>query len=1362
MSSRAYQLEMLDQSLQRNVIVAMDTGSGKTQVAVLRIKAELETCPPNKLVWFLAPTVSLCEQQCEVIRLQNSAASIKVLTGNQGIDSWSQSTWLTVLDGTRIVVSTYQVLLDALTHAFVSMEMLALLVIDEAHNCVKNSPPSGIMKKFYHPTKESKRAVPAILGLTASPIMRSNLEGIEVLETILDASCITPTLHRDELLRCVNKPKLSYSEYEPVDFPEHTAIMKSLREVYQSIDIKTDPTILRLLADRSERGLRDFRKAAFKYDTYVQNQMKGLWGRSKEILRELGPWAVDHYISRAIGEFLDRTDLSGSEQVGRENEDKIWFAQALRNVSRNSSTIPPARVSDLSDKARLLIDVLLSVEDNVVGILFVKERATVTIVTDLLATNPAILKKYRIGTMVGTSTFSSRNKNVYEFNKSVGLSALQDFRSGKINLLVATSVLEEGIDVPACNLVVCFDKPGNLKSFIQRRGRARMKDSKLVLLLERSLKGPPEWESLEEQMKRQYQLDKEEQRRLKDLEDEEDDDSLCFVVDSTGARLDLDSAKQHLEHFCRVLSQGEFVDCRPDYIIRRVSNMDDSPVTAKVVLPSFLPPDLRHAQSARQWTSQKNATKDAAFHAYVALYKAGLINDNLLPIKDAPPEERVPTVTAAPPVNPWTKIARIWQSPEPNSQFVLPLTLHDGQNNCLGQYSIVVPVRISQPRSIRIYPEWGVEWKLTFGAGRMCSDSEAAKLPDHTSALLAFHFGYRWEVQDRSHVIKISSRENCGLSKDQIGSIPFDPEKHDIHMPYLVRDKMNCPFEYTGIIPSKPPKEEVQYPFFEYETAPKDVPYLTLRKTTRRADFLHRVHSDPREQLPSSKTYTWVLPMHWATVDSVPKRFVQFAMLIPSIIHELEVMMIATQLSETILKPVGLIDPQLVIEAISSRAASEPVDYERLEFLGDSILKFCVVVQASAKHLKWPEGYLSFFKDRHVSNSRLLNASVDIGLPQFVLSKIFTGQKWRPLYAEDNLDSQPPPRVLPSKMLADIVEALIGACYQSGGIPMALRCISLFLSDHEGGKTKWFNEKEGRAILFNHAVGDVELPPTLKPLEQLIGYSFRKKSLLIEAMTHGSYAADTRWRSFERLEFLGDAVLDYIIVTKVFNVRPELPHSQLHMIKTAMVNGDFLAFVGLEHGLKDTETIVNDDGSIETKDVTIPLWKFMRHALPAIGIEQAAMSKRFEALGGLIAETLKQGTHYPWALLARLRARKFYSDLFEALLGAVWVDSGSMETCEAVLSRFEILPYLDHILRDKVHVQHPKEELSKLAVNEKVHYAYEIIEGSGEREREYWCTVRVGDHVVAKVEGGVDKVEVMTKAAEQAVKFITETRMAVD
>lgn len=49
MEARAYQLEMFDLSLKQNVIVAMDTGSGKTQIALLRMRAELDTCAPHKV-----------------------------------------------------------------------------------------------------------------------------------------------------------------------------------------------------------------------------------------------------------------------------------------------------------------------------------------------------------------------------------------------------------------------------------------------------------------------------------------------------------------------------------------------------------------------------------------------------------------------------------------------------------------------------------------------------------------------------------------------------------------------------------------------------------------------------------------------------------------------------------------------------------------------------------------------------------------------------------------------------------------------------------------------------------------------------------------------------------------------------------------------------------------------------------------------------------------------------------------------------------------------------------------------------------------------------------------------------------------
>ena len=74
-----------------------------------------------------------------------------------------------------------------------------------------------------------------------------------------------------------------------------------------------------------------------------------------------------------------------------------------------------------------------------------------------------------------------------------------------------------------------------------------------------------------------------------------------------------------------------------------------------------------------------------------------------------------------------------------------------------------------------------------------------------------------------------------------------------------------------------------------------------------------------------------------------------------------------------------------IIEAISAPAAAERRDYNRLEFLGDSILKFCAVLQVLAWHPNWPEGYLHSEKKRLVSNSTLTKAALKVRLDHFIL-----------------------------------------------------------------------------------------------------------------------------------------------------------------------------------------------------------------------------------------------------------------------------------------------------------------------------------------------------------------------------------------
>lgn len=85
-----------------------------------------------QLIWFLAPTVALCFQQHEVLTSQMPAARTRILTGLDKVELWTeQAIWDAVLEDIQIVVSTHAVLADAMTHGFVKVSRLSLVIFDE-------------------------------------------------------------------------------------------------------------------------------------------------------------------------------------------------------------------------------------------------------------------------------------------------------------------------------------------------------------------------------------------------------------------------------------------------------------------------------------------------------------------------------------------------------------------------------------------------------------------------------------------------------------------------------------------------------------------------------------------------------------------------------------------------------------------------------------------------------------------------------------------------------------------------------------------------------------------------------------------------------------------------------------------------------------------------------------------------------------------------------------------------------------------------------------------------------------------------------------------------------------------------------
>lgn len=228
----------------------------------------------------------------------------------------------------------------------------------------------------------------------------------------------------------------------------------------------------------------------------------------------------------------------------------------------------------------------------------------------------------------------------------------------------------------------------------------------------------------------------------------------------------------------------------------------------------------------------------------------------------------------------------------------------------------------------------------------------------------------------------------------------------------------------------------------------------------------------------------------------------------------------------------------------------------------------------------------------------------------------------------------------------------------------------------------------------------------LSVLEMSLDLSFQNKALLKEALTHRSFLNEVSSWSVthnERLEYLGDAVLELVVSEHLFATFPEREEGDLTTIRAALVNTQSLSRVAREMGLDE--------------------WIFLSRG------EARDSGKAREAI-------LANG--------------------FEALLGAVYLDRG-YETAHAFVLKF-LLPALSSIMEEKRYID-PKSLLQETVQETmKLTPAYRVLSENGpDHQKRFFVGVFFGDTLAAQGEG-FSKQEAEVHAARAALEFLQKKK----
>jgi Fanconi anemia group M protein len=480
---REYQQKIFERAKNDHLMVVIPTGLGKTYIAARLGAYFLEKTTLKQKIVFLAPTRPLLTQHwtSHQTAVNLPATSFQIISGKTPP---KKRTLIFTAPETHFMFMTPQTLRNDLKNGLYTLKDVALIVFDEAHRAMGEYAYVPIARFFHEQQREGR-----ILALTASP--GANQEKVQEILTNLHiplSNLVYRDKHDTDVKAYTHEVETSYIGVEM------TEIMQKIHGVLQTIKWETTFQYIQLYT-RFDPSVPTNEK---KYTQgFCVSQIKKLTGQLKTDVangRQIRILISTNARLMKLHHFLKNLEAQGLQILLKNLQTtlkKITEGKAskadefLFRDPRLSNLLSLIQELQVSSPSRLLHPKMVRLKEIVRAELYRHPASRILVFTKLRIT-VGILVKFLKDEVVKPKKFvgqASKSKTDKGLKQKEQVEILEKFRHGVFNVLCATNVAEEGLDIAECNLVIFYDNSASEIRLIQRMGRTgRSGKGKVVFL----------------------------------------------------------------------------------------------------------------------------------------------------------------------------------------------------------------------------------------------------------------------------------------------------------------------------------------------------------------------------------------------------------------------------------------------------------------------------------------------------------------------------------------------------------------------------------------------------------------------------------------------------------------------------------------------------------------------------------------------------------------------------------------------------------------------------------------------------------------------------------------------------------------